>query len=440
MIPLIDASRLTEQEQFNYLFLNEQSGLEAVSAKMELFRQPYRIKIAHGGRGAGAKSWGVASLLIQRAYRECLRICCFREVQKSLEESSYRLMVDTIARLRYGGWKITKEALGSSMGSHIIFRGLSDMRAADQMKSLEGYDIFWLEEASAISKESISILLPTLRKPGSELWATLNRDAENDPIIAELWNAPRDDVLRVELKPGKEDNPWFPEVLQKEMEEAYKNNEDEALHVWGGQPRKQGDNAILSRVAIKAAMERAVVETEPLEAGVDVARFGNDKSEMYFRKGAKIVNHQEFVKKDTQFLANAVWDFVERNPKVIIKVDDTGIGGGVTDRLRALGANVIAVNFGGSPKDKIKYTSVADEMWFELPVDEISIPNDQRLMEELSGRLYTYDKIGRRKVEPKEDFRKRYGRSPDKADALLLAFYTGYHRGGGVSFAAVHGV
>ena len=108
---------------------------------------------------------------------------------------------------------------------------------------------------------------------------------------------------------------------------------------------------------------------------------------------------------------------------MVIKVDDTGVGDGVTDNLRSLGANAVPVNFGGSPLDKSKYTTVADEMWFGFPIGEISIPDDPKLMEELAGRRYDYDKIGKRKVEPKSEFRKRYGRSPDKAGALLLAFY-----------------
>jgi len=419
---------LTEEEQREYLEIEAQNELEKVSPKMERFREPWRIKIAHGGRGAGAKSWSSASLLVQKAHYNPIRVCCFREIQRSLEESSYRLMMDTIARLRYSNWRITREYLDSPAGSHIIFRGLADMRAADQMKSLEGYDIFWLEEASAISKESLTVLLPTLRKPNSELWATLNREAEKDPIIAEYWDSDRADVLRVELRQGKEDNPWFPDILQAEMEAAYRTNPDEALHIWGGQPRTQGDNAVLSRVLIRSAMSWEAPESEPDEVGVDVARFGNDKTEMYRRKGAKTVAHESYSKRDTVFTANAAWDMAGRDRNVVIKVDDTGVGGGVTDNLIRLGANVVPVNFGGAPSDPQKYTTAADEMWFEFPVKEISIPDDPQLMEELAGRKYGYDKIGRRKVEPKDEFRKRYGRSPDKADALLLCFYTGWRQ------------
>jgi phage terminase large subunit len=425
---------LSHDEQREYLELETQNELEKVSPKMERFREPWRIKIASGGRGAGAKSWSAASLLIQKAHYNALRVCCFREIQRSLEESSYRLMVDTIFRLRYKGWRITREYLDSPSGSHIIFRGLADMRSAEQMKSLEGYDIFWLEEASAISKESLAVLLPTIRKPGSELWATLNREAEKDPIMAEFWDSDRTDVLRVELEQGKADNPWFPDILQAEMEDAYRRNPDEAMHVWGGQPRTQGDNAVLSRVAIRAAMSRKVEETEPFEIGADIARFGNDKTEIYMRKGAKVIAHESYAKRDTVFTANAIWNMANQNGRVVVKVDDTGVGGGVTDNLRQLGANVVPINFGGVPRDRQKFTTIADELWFTFSdaISEVQIPDDPRLAEELGGRRFGFDKIGRRKVEPKDEFRKRYGRSPDKADALLLCFYTGYHRGSSV--------
>jgi phage terminase large subunit len=418
----------------------EQDELEKVTPKMERFREPWRIKIAHGGRGAGAKSWSVASLLIQIANRKPVRICCFREIQKSLEESSYKLMVDTVQRLRYSGWKITREFLNSPAGAHIIFRGLADMRATGQIKSLEGYQYFWLDEASAISKESLTVLMPTLRKPGSELWATLNREAEKDPIIAEYWDTDRTDVLRIALEQGKADNPWFPKILQRDMEEAYRTNPDEAMHVWGGQPRSQGDNAVLSRVAIRAAMSRKVAETEPVEVGVDVAWFGDDKTVLYKRKGARVVACEVYAKKDTTFTADAAWNMAGMSKAVTIKVDDSGLGGGVTDNLKRLGATVVPINFGGAPKDQAKFTSVCDEMWFTFAeiLNDVEIPDDPQLMEELAGRKYVYDRIGRRKIEGKDDFKKRYGRSPDRADALLLAFYNGWRRqGASVSFAKI---
>jgi hypothetical protein len=272
------------------------------------------------------------------------------------------------------------------------------------------------------------MLLPTLRKEGSELWAVWNPETDYDPIYTLLWLAERNDVLRIELEPGIADNPYFPEILQTEMETDYRNNPDEAEHIWGGSPRKQGDNVVMSRVNIRQAANRVVEETEPDEVGVDVGRFGNDKTQMYRRRGFKTIAHKELIKKDTQYVAKEVWAFVNEDPNIPIKVDDNGVGGGVTDRLVELGANVIPINFNGTPKDKSKYNMIMDEMWLEFPIDETSIPNDTQLHQELGGRHYDYDRRGRRQIEPKNLFKKRFGRSPDKADALLLCYYTGYHR------------
>lgn len=432
----LNLENLDENEQEELLYLLEQEELEKVTPKMERFREPCRIKLAKGGRGAGAKSWSCISLLVQRANIEQIKVGCFREFQISLKESCYSLVKDTITRLRYSGWKIYHDYIVSPVGSQFIFKGLNDLKAAEQIKSYEGFDIFFLEEASAISKDSIKMLLPTLRKEGSELWAVWNPETDYDPIYTELWLADRDDVLRVELEQGLIDNPYFPEVLQKEMETDYKNNPDEAEHIWGGSPRKQGENAVMSRVDIRAAVNRVAEKTEPKEIGIDVGRFGDDKTQMYKREGAVTVDHKELTKKDTQFVGDAAWDFAGRDPNIPIKVDDTGVGGGVTDRLRKLGANVIPVNFGGSPKNKKKYDTAADEMWFEFPIKEASIPNDPQLLQELGGRLYNYDKIGRRIIEPKKKFKERFGRSPDKADAILLCYYTGYHRETGSSVGA----
>lgn len=407
------------------LRLLEQEDRERVTPKLEGFRKPCRIKIARGGRGAGAKSWSCASLLIQRCHRETLRLACFREIQKSLRESSYDLFVQTISRLGYRGWKITNEYLESPTGSLIVFRGLKDLRASDQVKSMESFDVFFLEEAATISDESIKTLLPTLRKAGSELWAVYNPQTGFEPITVRLWNSDRQDLVRIELRQGREDNPFWTDALQRELEESYRQDTDEALHIWGGQPRAQAQNAILNRVVITEAMHRQVAEEEPDEVGVDVARFGDDTTQLYRRRGCMVVDHREYRKADTQCIAEAAYDFADRNPQIPIKVDDTGVGGGVTDRLRVLGARVIPIQFGGKAKDGKKYDTVIDEMWFAFAslADRVGLPDDYDLLGELTGRLYGYDKQGRRKVEPKGEFKKRYGHSPDKADALLLAFY-----------------
>jgi phage terminase large subunit len=420
------------------LELLEQSERERVSPKLEQFRnksiggncpENIRIKIARGGRGAGAKSWGFASLIVQRAQYEKIRIGAFREIQQSLEESVYALIRQTVERLNYSGWKFTKEYIESPTGSHFIFRGLKDMLAASQVKSLEGFNIFYLEEAARISRESLDMLMPTLmRTPAAELWAAYNPETEQDPIAEKIWNRNRDDALCIELRPGATDNPWWNiGGLQKEMDEDYKYDPDEAEHIWGGMPRKQGQKSIFSRSQIRGAMERSIEAIGQIEIGADIARFGDDKTIAFKRHGMKIIDKLTLTKTSTTEISRRLWDFSGRDKSIPIRIDDTGVGGGVTDNLREIGARVIPINFAECASDKMKYGDIISELWFGLPIDEIDIPNDPELMRQLSGRQFYYDASGRRCVEQKSEYKKRLGRSPDDADALLLTFLNNYN-------------
>jgi phage terminase large subunit len=414
---------LTATEQREYIALLEFDLAAKVAPKLERFREPSRIKVAFGGRGAGAKSWSFASLLTQRANTRKTNILCTREIQLSLEESVHRLICNTVERLNFTGWDITREFIKSPKGSLFHFRGMKDLRSALAIKGLEDIDIVWFEEASGASNDSLDILFPTIRKKGSELWFSFNREEEMDPVYDRLIRNKRDDAMVVWLEPGKIDNPWWTDELQKEMDEDYKRDPDQAEHIWGGQPRSQGQKAVMSRTAVRGAMDRNIAAEGAIEVGVDVARFGDDLTVMYRRHGLKVVAMKTFAGQDTQRTASEAWFLADRNKDTTIKIDDGGVGGGVTDRLREFGAKVMPLNFGGDPQDKNGYTSVADEMWFLFPIDEADIPNDPLLMQELAGRRYDYDNKGRRKVEPKKDFKKRIGRSPDRADALLLTYY-----------------
>lgn len=413
---------LTETEEVELLELLEQDERESVVPLLEQWRKPARFKMAYGGRGSG-KSRAAASLLVQRANHEQIKVLCAREIQKSIEESVYALILDTVKHLRYPGWIFKKDEIVSPAGSRFVFRGLKDLRASQQIKSYEGFDVIWVEEAATVSGDSWKIIVPTFRKEGSEIWATFNRDEEMDPVYERFCARPRRNSIVVEV--NWHDNPWFPDILRAEMEQDYERDPDEAEHIWGGQPRKQGMKSVMARSRIRAAMDRVIDAIGGRSVGVDVARFGDDKTDMYMRQGLKVTKHKELAKTSIPEVVRQVWDFVGRDPSIPIKVDDTGVGGGVTDGLRELGAKVVAINFGGRSTNPNLYDTIADEMWFTFPVDDADIPDDAELMKELAGRQYDYDKKNRRKVEPKKKFKERYGKSPDRADALLLTFYEG---------------
>jgi len=409
----------------------ERRKKEAVSPKMEQARN-FKGKIigARGGRSAGAKTTSMVSLNVQQSHRGRHRVVCLREIQESLEESLYQSVEECVDRLELPGWRFPRSQgyCESPTGSHWIFRGLKDLRAARNTKGLQGFDRFIMDEAATIIGESLDMVIPLLGKvAGSQLWFAYNPETDSDPIFTKIWlpyqNDP--DALLLDMLPEGADNPWWNADAQKLSDKMRRDDPDLWEHVYGGKPRSQGDKSVLPRVAISAALGRPAEVGKPKEAGVDVARFGDDKTTAYIREGMKVTKAEVWAKLDTQETARRVWDLVGRDRTVPIKVDDSGVGGGVTDKLRDQGAKVVAVNFGGKPDDEEKYTSVADEMWFTFGeiIDQVGLPDDPLLLEELGGRQYKYTSKDQRKIEGKDDFKKRLGRSPDRADGLLLCFY-----------------
>lgn len=196
--------------------------------------EPARYKIYYGGRGS-AKSWTFAALLIARAYSQKTRILCTREYQNSIEDSVYKLLSDTILRFGLTGYfKETRASIIGLNGSEFLFEGLH--QNTNSIRSLEGIDICWVEEANIVADESWQILIPTIRKDRSEIWASFNPESVDDPVYKRfVLNPPDNAIVR---KVTWRDNPWFPEVLKLEMAHDAKVDADLYAHIWEGEPRK----------------------------------------------------------------------------------------------------------------------------------------------------------------------------------------------------------
>ena len=406
---------LSPEKQEKYLQLYQTQVVPC----LEVFRNPAPYKISYGGRGSG-KSWSFASLLSQKLTAEKHNLLCCREIQKSLEDSSYKLLVETIERLNLKGWVIKKDTLENENGSRVIFRGLKDLRAGNAIKSLEGYDLAWLEEAQAISLESLQLLLPTIRMNGSEIWACYNPNTEEDAI--EMLKQ-REGAICV--KCNWSDNPWFTERLAKEREADYKFNPELARHIWEGEYLAQADNAVMSRLAVHEAMEREVDSEGDYQIAVDVARYGSDSSIISMRKGLKMIDLKEYKNISLVELCGHIEVMAGNNHDMTIKVDETGVGGGVVDILQGRGyRNVIGINFGSKPQDTDKFADLPSEMWCTFPISDVSLLNDSGLFHELTDRRFSYDHKARRQVESKDSYKARNGgKSPDKADSVLMLYY-----------------
>ena len=390
-----------------------------------LFDTRWRHIVFHGGRSSG-KSTATAYALLLRGRQSKLRILCTREFQNSIRDSVHKLLADIIDRHGFTDYEVQRETIINKLtGTEFIFKGLR--KDSQAIKSLEGIDIAWTEEAQTISKSSIDILIPTIRKDGSQLIWTFNRVHELDPVYVELCLNQNEDTYVAQVNSDTlEEIGQLPQVMIDEREKMKQNEPALYTHVWLGQPLAQGENSIIGREAILEAMNREVDEDGAIEIGVDVARMGNDRTEFVKRKGLKEIARQTFTKLRTTEVCDRLESFVEYDKTILLKVDDTGVGGGVTDEMIKRGYNVMAINFGAKAADPDKYPNLISEAWFHMAsiIDTISIHRDNDLLMELSSRKWVMDSKGRRGVESKDSYKKRGFRSPDKADATILCFYT----------------
>jgi phage terminase large subunit len=203
--------------------------------------EPHRYKVIHGGRGSG-KSWAVARALLTLAVSRPLRILCTREVQDSIRDSVHRLLSDQIQALGLGAhYEVTRDEIRGRNGSLFVFSGLAQ-QTVESIKSFEGIDIAWCEEAQSISKRSWDVLLPTIRKPGSEVWMTLNPQLETDETFSRFVNDPPPNALVKQV--NWRQNPWFNEVLDHERQETKRKDPDNYENIWEGAPVRVAEGAI----------------------------------------------------------------------------------------------------------------------------------------------------------------------------------------------------
>lgn len=201
---------------------------------------PSRYKILYGGRG-GAKSWGVARALLLKGSKKKLRILCAREVQTSIGDSVLQLLEDQIRQLGLQDfYEVQKTTIIGKNGTTFGFEGLR--HNVSSLKSWEGADICWVEEAVTVSKNSWDVLIPTIRKEGSEIWITFNPELEEDETYQRfVLNPPGSSVL---IEMSWRDNPWFPEVLNHERLEMKENRPIDYENIWEGKPRQAVEGSI----------------------------------------------------------------------------------------------------------------------------------------------------------------------------------------------------
>lgn len=216
--------------------------------------QPFRHLAWYGGRGGG-KSFTVATALVLQAMERHERILCGRELQKSIRDSSKRLIDDAIERLGVrAAFVSTEQEIRGPHDSLFLFSGVKGN--ANGIKSMEGITTWWGDEAQAFSQSSINTLVPTIRKPGSRLIWTWNPDLSTDPVdamfrgenVEDKFEAPPSSIVRCI---NHDDNPWFPDVLRAEMEYDKIRDYDKFLHVWQGEYRRNSEARVFKNWTVE---------------------------------------------------------------------------------------------------------------------------------------------------------------------------------------------
>jgi len=219
--------------------------------KLQMLFEPCRYKVLYGGRG-GAKSWGVARALLVIGSRKPTRVLCAREFQNSIGQSVHKLLSDQIIALKLESfYEITQNSIKGKNGTEFAFVGLKNN--ITNIKSYEGVDICWVEEAQSVSKASWNVLIPTIRKEQSEIWITFNPELETDETYQRFVVVPPENSKVAKI--NWSDNPWFPDTLKLEKDALFSRDRQAYNTVWEGLCRQTVDGAIFAKEMTMAELD-----------------------------------------------------------------------------------------------------------------------------------------------------------------------------------------
>lgn len=368
--------------------MTNQTIIEIPSEYKRLFDPDWREAAVYGGRYS-LKSHTVARVLLIRARQKKTRVGCFREFQNSISESSHQLLSDLIKQYDLKDFNVTDKSIVNTInGSDFIFKGLWNNEQS--IKSIEGIDIAWVEEAQTISKDSLEVLTPTVRKPSSQIIYTYNRFSEDDPIHTRLVVEGRPNTLIINtnydiaIKYG-----FLPKVILDEIEDDKLNRPALYKHKWLGEPSSQErkiykDWAIVEEIPHEARLERY---------GLDFG-YTNDPTAIvaiYYYNGGYIldeITYQRGLKN------NQIADILKNQPEAIVIADSAEPKS--IDEIREHGINIIPAVKG---KDSI-YNGINKVQQQRISVTKRS----SNIIKEYRNYLFTTDKNGKITNEAEETF------------------------------------
>jgi len=386
----------------------------------------FRYHLVDGGRGGG-KSQAIARIILYLGSLKKLRIVCGREVQVSIEESVYTILVDLI-RDHELAWDMFRDRLVNKVtGTEIKFKGFREQGRVN-IKGLEGVDILWIDESQSVVKNTLEIIIPTIRKDKAKIFFSMNRYLKNDAVYAEF--AGREDCQHINI--NYFENPYCPASLIHEANLCKQSSPEDYEHIWLGHPREEADDYLFNFKELDACrtvdlMDRG--QSPDIILGVDVARFGEDKCVATILErmtGTRFsVSHIErWAKKDLMETVGRIIDMRATYKPVITVVDGDGVGGGVCDRLRENNIQCIEFRGGHTPLNKEAYLNRRAEgygMLKDLVSRGLIKITYDTLLDQLGTIRFKFDSYGRRAILRKEEMKAKGITSPDEADSVMMA-------------------
>lgn len=414
-----------------------------------------RNRVLHGGRSS-SKSWEFAGRITQIGQQYKTRVLCVRRFQNKIKESVYTLIKNQIENFEFTGYTTLASSIEHENGSEFVFYGIE--RNIDEIKSFEGADILWIEEAHNLTKEQWQILEPTIRKQGSEIWISFNGRLVTDFVWQNfIVNTPRNTIVK---QVNYTENPFISDTMLESIEELKQKDYDRYEHVYLGKPLTDDDQVIIKRSWIDAAIDFHLNYdgnmTGQRVSGYDVADSGADKNAVVIADGSIIVDCYEWKGGENELKKSADRvriEAIKYDAHVIY--DSIGVGAHTGSTLQGADFhNFSGFNAGGKVQKPIKkYNGVKQKEYFSnlkaqawwlvadrlrntydyvhngnknYQADElISISSKIDTLEALTSELTTprrdFDAAGRVKVESKDDLKKRDIMSPNLADAFIMA-------------------
>ncbi len=438
----------------------------------DFWRTQSRYKALYGGR-ASSKSHDAAGFAVYLAANFKVRIMCARQFQNRISESVYNLIKAKIEDSEFDGeFELTKNSIiHKTTGSEFIFYGIA--RNLSEIKSAEGIDILWLEEANYLTKEQWETIEPTIRKNDSQIWLIWNPDEYMDFVFQNFVVDPPNDCITRKI--NFEENPYLSETMHEVIKDAYIRDPIAAKHIYGGDPKMGGDKSVISLVYVLAAIDaHKKLGWEPLgrkRVGYDVADDGDDTNAAVTSHGNVITGAEEWHGLEDELGKSCARVYnIARYTGSSIVWDSIGVGAGAGSRFKdfneehELDIDYEPFNAGSKVEDpdgvylKLPHTNILNKDHFanikaqkwdevatrfrktyeavELGVDHpheelISLDSEtipaamlKKMKEELSHPRKDNDRNGRFKVESKDDLRKRGIPSPNIADAFIMAMIT----------------